>query len=166
MNKKSEPEIVTYDCNRGSTETSVRASITLRISRNWPSSRAVTASCSSALHFDHISELIWESDQKWGSALVCFVLMFKMKSLVPNSTSGNQDLIAVSTFSRNMKFNQSIWNYMASSKEATDLADPCLPLQGNELAWNNSFPCLWLSCPTSFLPLKIFPSLWNSFLFF
>ena len=154
MNKKSEPEIVTYDCDRGSTETSVHVSITLRISRNWPSSRAVTASCSSALHFDHISELIWESDQKWGSALVCFVLMFKMKSLVPNSTSGNQDLIAVSTFSRNMKFNQSIWNYMASSK------------QGNELAWNNSFSCLWLSCPTSFPPLKIFPSLWNSFLFF
>ena len=66
--------------------------------------------------------------------MVSFVLMLKMKSLVPNSMSGNKDLIEVSTFSRNMKYNQSIWNYTASSKEASDLTDPCLPLQGSELA--------------------------------
>lgn len=56
--KKSEPEIVTYDYKRGSTETSVPVSITLRISKNWANSRAVAASGSSALNFDHISELI------------------------------------------------------------------------------------------------------------
>ena len=66
--------------------------------------------------------------------MVSFVLMLKMKSLVPNSMSGNKDLIAVSTFSRNMKYNLSIWNYTASSKEASDLIDPCLPLHGSELA--------------------------------
>ena len=56
--KKRKKEIVTYDYKRGSTETSIPVSITLRISENWANSRAVATSRTSALNFDHISELI------------------------------------------------------------------------------------------------------------
>ena len=53
--KKNEPEIVTYDYNRGSKETSIPVSITLRISKTWTNSRAVAARGTRALQFDHNS---------------------------------------------------------------------------------------------------------------
>lgn len=63
--KISKPEVVTSEYHRDSVKRSWLVNTTWRVSKNCKNSREVAGSRAHALHFDHISQLDWELDQKW-----------------------------------------------------------------------------------------------------
>ena len=78
-----------------------------------------------------------------------------------HQTSPNQDLIpnlmAVSASLRNGILNQSIWNYLVSTREVICLIDPCCPLKEGDLATDNPLFAGVTSLSRPLLPIKAFP---------